>query len=166
MFCHGTKNPRITGCNTVVQIGTRYFRLHGEKQRQINRTHRPQEIRKDNLTVFQIIAVSDRIQKILPHQQRIQGNIFFLEKGKQYIPLDVLIQNQTAQCLILFFFQPFSVQFLAAAPVHIVKIKFIDRRHIFRQFIGIFSPLGTICRNCKNHKFRFRKQLDQAVYPA
>ena len=45
--------------------------LFRSKQRQINRTHRPQEIRKDNLTVFQIIAVSDRIQKILPHQQRI-----------------------------------------------------------------------------------------------
>ena len=151
MLCHAAKHTCISSRNTVIQIGLWQFHLKCNKKRQVNGAHSPQKIRKDKLTVLQIITICYCMKKILTHQYIIERNIIFLKKIKQYIPLNILIQYQASKCLILFFFQSLPAPMLFT-PIHILKIQFINFGNIFWQLICIFASQRAICRNRQNDK--------------
>jgi len=55
IFAHAAQHARIAGTQAVIDIRLRHFHLQRPEQRQIDRTHRPQKIRKYELAVMQHI---------------------------------------------------------------------------------------------------------------
>ena len=77
--------------------------------------------------------------KIFSHQKVIDGYIVITEIVKHGIPLYLMVQDQTSQCVIFLLLQPGLMPFIDTPPVCIFQIKLMDFCHVLRQIIGKFS---------------------------
>ena len=161
MLCHTAEHTGISGCHAVIEICLRHFHLQCPEKRQIDRSHRPQEIRKNDIGILSLITLPDNLKEIRSHQKIIHRHAFSLEQIKDHTPFDFPVHNQIRQfgAFLLREMETLSYFSLSLSffPLAVLQIKFIDLRQILRQFIHKLASHGSVCHDRQQNKFNIWK---------
>ena len=90
-------DPGIASGYAMVYICLRDIGSQDLKQRKIDRTQGPKEIRKRDFRVIPVVKRSNDAQTVLPHQQIVEGVFLPFKKSEHTVPIDLLIHNQRTE---------------------------------------------------------------------
>ena len=161
MLCRTAEHTGISGCHAVIEICLRHFHLQCPEKRQIDRSNRPQEIRKNDIGILSLITLPDNLKEIRSHQKIIHRHAFSLEQIKDHTPFDFPVHNQIRQfgAFLLREMETLSYFSLSLSffPLAVLQIQFIDLRQILRQFIHKLASHGSVCHDRQQNKFNIWK---------